>query len=85
MARIVDDDLRLRIPHDVEIVLAEMPETTRGTSGSISAMMSVSTFWSMLTAPAVAPAPQPITRTFFGDFGTRSQWPSMRCRRMSCG
>ncbi len=40
----------------------------------------------MLTAPAVAPAPQPMTSTLFGDFGTSVvKCPSIRCSRMSCG
>ena len=38
--------------------------TTFGTSGSISAMVSCSTAGSIETAPAVTPAPQPMTRTF---------------------
>ena len=40
----------------------------------------------MLTAPAVTPAPQPITRTDRACRGTSVvRWPSIRWRRMSCG
>ena len=61
-------------------------ETTLGTSGSISAMVSFWTAGSIDTAPAVTPAPQPMTSAFFGSFGIRVvRWPSIRCRRMSCG
>ena len=61
-------------------------DTTVGTSGSISAIVSLWSAGSMLTAPAVTPAPQPMTSTEFGC-GGRSvvRWPSMRCSRMSCG
>ena len=49
---------------------AKYVDTTRGTSGSISAMVSCSTRGSMETAPAVTPAPHPITRTDRGLAGT---------------
>jgi hypothetical protein len=61
-------------------------DTTFGTSGSISAIVSCSTAGSIDTAPAVTPAPHPMTSTFFALAGIRVvKWPSIRWRRMSCG
>ncbi len=61
-------------------------ETTFGTSGSISAIVSFVTTGSIDTAPAVTPAPQPMTTTRLACGGISVvMWPSMRCRRMSCG
>jgi hypothetical protein len=59
----------LRVADDVEVVLAEIVETTFGTSGSISAIVSCSTAGSIDTAPAVTPAPQPMTTTVAGARG----------------
>ena len=61
-------------------------DTTCGTSGSISAIVWSLTIGSIDTAPAVTPAPQPITSTLAGFSGTSVvMWPSMRCSFMSCG
>ena len=61
-------------------------DTTFGTSGSISAIVWCSTAGSIDTAPAVTPAPQPMTTTFFVWLGISVvRWPSMRWSRMSCG
>src|ERR1700682_4819072 len=49
-------------------------------------MVSCSTPGSTDTAPAVTPAPHPITTTDFALFGTRVvRCPSIRWSRMSCG
>ena len=61
-------------------------EAACGTKGSISTMVSRSTFGSMDTAPAVIPAPQPMTRTERGLAAVRVvRCPSIRWSRMSRG
>ncbi len=61
-------------------------ETTFGTSGSISAIVWFVTTGSTETAPAVTPAPQPMTTTRCAAGGISVvMWPSMRWSRMSCG
>ena len=87
MPRIVELDLDLRVGDDVEVVLGEVGRDDRGTSGSISAMVCASTVGSIDTAPAVTPAPQPITSTDARVLAESSVviWPSIRCSRMSCG
>ena len=56
-----------------------------GTIGSISTIVSDSTRGSSDTAPAVTPAPQPITSTSRGDSGTSVvRCPRRRWSRMSC-
>ena len=68
---VVDANLDFRVRDDAEVVLARNTRAaTRGTSGSISATTTRSTAGSTLTAPAVMPAPRPITSTdrgFAGD------------------
>ena len=86
MPRVVDLHVDLRIPITLTLAEPKYFEATRGTSGSISAIVTRSTRGSMLTAPAVTPAPQPITSTARGRSGTSVvRWPSIRCSRMSCG
>jgi hypothetical protein len=70
----------------LKLCIPNSRETTSGTSGSISTTVSSSTAGSMLTAPAVTPAPHPITITERACVGTSVvRWPSIRWRRMSCG
>ena len=56
------------------------------TSGSISAIVTFSTAGSTDTAPAVTPAPHPMTSTDFGLAGVSVvMWPSILWSRMSSG
>ena len=84
--RIVDLHVHFRIADDVEVVLGEIGGDDARHQRLDLGDRLVLDGGSIETAPAVTPAPQPITSTVFAFAGTSVvRWPSMRCSRMSCG